>query len=99
MLRLPEGSILWTLLCVVYVNDIHMVINEKFIKLFADDTLASVSGNDFNWVIDTLNNEFGIVYNWLCSNRLKLNIDKTKRMVIRSNNYKLYSAEFFSCNT
>lgn len=43
--------------------------------------LISVSANDFNCVVDVLNNVLENVYNWLC-NKLKLNIDKTKYMIV-----------------
>ena len=42
----PQGSVLWPLLFLVYVNDIGSAILSSNFKLFADDTNLFISGTD-----------------------------------------------------
>ena len=44
----PQGSILGSLLFLVYVNDIQHACNSAFLILFADDSNLFVKGRDFN---------------------------------------------------
>lgn len=84
LIGVPQGSILGPLLFIIYVNDIHKVLNRCFVNLFADDTLISVSGKNIKEIIEILNNELIALYDWLCKNRLKLNTEKTKCMIVGS---------------
>lgn len=88
----PQGSVLGPLLFVLYINDISKVLTNSFVSLFADDTLISVSGHDLKEIVQTLNVELDILYDWLCVNKLKLNSTKTKCMLIGSkHNCQKYS--------
>ncbi|CAH1967304.1 unnamed protein product [Acanthoscelides obtectus] len=77
----PQGSVLGPLLFLLYINDLNRVLVNTFLSLFADDTLLYVYGKDFRQVVDSINSILEILYNWLCVNRLKLNVEKTKYMV------------------
>lgn len=80
----PQGSVLGPLLFIIYINDIYMKLTNSFVNLFADDTLISVSGQNFEQLTTRLNDELKTLYVWLCENKLKLNSAKTKCMVIGS---------------
>lgn len=96
---IPQGSVLGPLLFIIYVNDIHNVLKNSFVNLFADDTLISVSGKDFEQVTMSMNNELKMLYDWLCQNKLKLNNSKTKCMVIGSKaNCRKFNNSGFSLN-
>lgn len=53
---------------------------------FADDTSVFLSSNDINYLTCKMNLELVNVNNWLMSNRLSLNVDKTKYMIVTNKN-------------
>lgn len=83
---LPQGSSLAPILFLLYINDIIRVLNHAKANLFADDTAVAVPHRNAEWAIATMNNELSNVYDWLCGNKLKLNIMKTKYMIIGNKN-------------
>ena len=79
----PQGSVLGRLLFLLSINDL---LNSsslfKFI-LFADDSTLSTSFAEENALefTLTLNHELNNVNNWQTSNRICINVDKTKYMI------------------
>ena len=85
-----QGSILGPLLFSIYINEIQNSTKYfDFIK-YADDTSLLNSniciGRDNLTII---NDELNKVYTWLCTNRLSLNIKKTKFMIFHNKNKKI----------
>ena len=53
----PEGSILWPLLFILYINDIVNVAPLLFTILYADDSNLFLTGNNVATLIDIMNKE------------------------------------------
>ena len=77
----PQGSRLGPLLFLLYINDLSLVTEYCFSILFADDTNVFISGKDLEVLCNRLNGELESICEWLCSNKLSLNVSKTYYMV------------------
>ena len=82
----PQGSILGPLLFLLYINNLSAVCCLNI--MFADDTNMFVAGNDINAVCSQLNDDLGLVQEWLACNKLSLNVKKTHYMVFTPRNKK-----------
>ena len=77
----PQGSILGPLLFSLYISDITLAVGDSRVILYADDTAIFYGGTDVVDVQTTLSRDFNSIANWLESNKLTLNVKKTKCMV------------------
>jgi hypothetical protein len=73
---------LGALLFILYINDIGDVVQRANINLFAYDTMIYVEHGDIKEAAKIMNEELQKVTRWLYINKLKLNVDKTKYMII-----------------
>jgi Reverse transcriptase (RNA-dependent DNA polymerase) len=80
----PQGSVLGPILFVLYINDIVLAVHHSTVNLFADDTLLSIVGNNVEECLTKMNEDLATLAEWLNFNKLKLNVDKTKYMIITS---------------
>lgn len=65
-----------------YINDLVSNVQYSSLNLFADDTLVSVSDISITNAINKINKDLEIITKWLQINKLKLNVSKTKFIVI-----------------
>ena len=79
----PQGSILGPLLFIIYINDLPSVSNLFDMLIYADDTTLICNLDE---VLDesTLNMELNNIHGWMSSNKLSLNIKKTKYMIFHT---------------
>ena len=77
----PQGSILGPLLFLLYINDLPNA-TDCFVKLFADDTFLSLSCQKKADLQKKANIEIENIRKWLFANKLTLNVDKSKFMII-----------------
>ena len=82
---IPQGSILGPSFFSIYINDIVKCTNKFNCMLYADDTTLNSTVDSFDKEIDTIqrniSKELQNLCQWLDSNRLRLNIAKSKFML------------------
>ena len=87
-LGVPQGSVLGPLLFLIFINDLAFLLNKiKFSnELFADDTTLYRSSNDLFSLISSIKRDFQYILEWVDSNQLILNFDKTNAMILTNKN-------------
>ena len=72
----PQGSILGSLLFILYINDFANISKSLFPIMYADDTNAFMTGRNNNELMVSLNFELSKIKKWLECNKLSLNVAK-----------------------
>ena len=90
---MPQGSILDPLIYLVYVNDTGKLSNFDILS-FADDTTLYLSHSNLNTLYMNANKAINNLYEWFCANKLPLNVNKTKYIVINPKTARCQLAEF-----
>lgn len=80
---LPQGTQLSVILFILYINDLAMIPKH------ADDTTLTIMGKNLDTEIEHMNSDLKKVCKWLNSNKLSLNVHKTKWMLLGKNNDKV----------
>ncbi len=78
----PQGTVLGPLLFIFYLNDLTWVVKNCTLKMFADDTLIYYASSNVNDINNMINEDLKNVNEWLCTNTMALNLEKTKFMLI-----------------
>lgn len=82
----PQGSVLGPLLFLIYINDLPNISKVLIFFLFADDTNIYYESSNLVEIEKVMNKELNKLYQWLCINRLSLNISKTHLMIFHPYN-------------
>ena len=80
--NLPQGSKLGPLLFIMYLNDIKNLNLFSKMFIYADDITLICSAKSIQKLIDKCNSDLIKIENFCNSNHLKLNINKTKGMLM-----------------
>ena len=83
----PQGSILGPLLFLLYVNDLQNASQIFKPIMFADDTNLFYSHNNIKQLFQIVNQELKQIQTWFNTNKLSLNLTKTKYIFFHSSYY------------
>ena len=83
-LGVPQGSILGPLLFNVYINSLSTAVTKCELILYADDAVLVVAASTSRELTDALQHDFNEISNWYISNKLTVNVKKTKLMLSES---------------
>ena len=83
----PQGSILGTLLFLLYVNDMHGAVNCDLL-LYVDDSCLISQDSDSYEIEKNLETNFNILCDWCIDNKLSIHLgeDKTKCIIFTGKN-------------
>ena len=79
--RVPQGSILGPLLFLIYVNDMHNVVANCRMQMYADDTVMYACNDSYARSVSDLQSDLTRIQQWCSKNRLTVNLTQTKSIV------------------
>ena len=78
----PQGSILGPLMFILFINDMNLSVENTTLDMYADDSTASTSAKTVPQLQEKLQTDMDNISNWCNHNKMVINADKTKSMLI-----------------
>ena len=82
----PQGSVLGSLLFIIYTNDLPNCLKSWKAILFADDITLYASSANISQLYETINSDLELLTEWFRANKWSLNVGKTHYVVLKYNN-------------
>ena len=82
----PQGSCLGPLLFLIYINDLHHVVEYCSIILFADDTTLLQGHKSLKYLKWMIEEDLKHMADWFRANLLTINVNKTECVLFHSSN-------------
>ena len=79
----PQGSILGPLLFLIYISEIRKAIQHCQLHPFADDTNLFHTSKPVKNVNKLVNRDVKHLNNWLSTNKISLNVEKTELVILK----------------
>ena len=86
LVECPKALFLGPLLFLLYINDIVNVSPLLFTILYTDDSNLFLTGKNVATLIYIMNKDLSKIIEWLHSNKLSLNVNKTQYMIFSNKN-------------
>lgn len=86
---IPQGSILGPLLFLVYINDVQDLGLQGHLTLYADDTCLFYFGPKITEIIPRVQQDLDVLFSWLQTNLLTINISKTSYIIFKAKNKQI----------
>ena len=87
----PQGSVLGLLLFLIYINDFENCSTLSHFHLFADDSNFFLSNKNIRVLEDNANSALIEVSEWLNTNKLSLNVEKSNHVIFHPPQQKVHS--------
>ena len=86
------------LLFLIYINGLSTVSEACLPILFADDTNVFITGRNIDVMCQQLNDDLEKIQEWLCCNKLSLNVLKTHYMIFSPRSKIISDVDIKICN-
>jgi hypothetical protein len=86
----PQGSILGSLLLIIFINDLPPTINDVSKPIIFADMSVLISSKDFDDFCTISNTVLSHMIKWFTANKMALNMDKTNIIRFKTNNTPQY---------
>ena len=90
----PQGSTVGPIMFIIYINDLIKVLDNAKALMYADDTVIYCSSNCNRAVRKVMQRNLDSVEKWFQTNRLSLNVSKTKLMTFMSDHKRKRDPNF-----
>ena len=70
------------------LNDLPNITNKCNFTLFADDTTLTFNSHNLYDLVTEINSNLVLICDWLCGNKLVINIDKTQLILLHRTRVK-----------